>query len=295
MKSNKSDQPENNRLQSIREMQKVFGIFADELYPHVPTKEETLKRAQQRRAKRNSVYAASGIILGLVMAAFIYNPCYQQQRFTTQLGQQQHYRLADGSTLRLNTNTQVLVQQKLRSREVELLQGEASFEVRHWPTWAKVFEPEFRVRAGTMKIRDIGTVFNVLKLSDHAAKVSVQHGAVAVSFANSTQAELIVRSGQSLQNYPPNRYQVLNDSDPFALIAWQSGAVVFNQTPLDQVIREFQRYADFKVQFAHQELKKIPINGRFNSANYQTFLAVLSPMAGLKLHKISDHEWMIAK
>jgi len=94
--------------------------------------------------------------------------------YVTAVGQQQSLQLADGSTVQLNTNSQVKVEYSQGYRNIHLLQGQAYFEV------AKDREHPFRVYAGNGRVQALGTAFT-LYLQDSSLNVLVTEGKVALA------------------------------------------------------------------------------------------------------------------
>ena len=94
--------------------------------------------------------------------------------YVTAVGQQQSLQLADGSTVQLNTNSQVKVEYNQGYRNIHLLQGQAYFEV------AKNTEHPFRVYAGNGRVQALGTAFT-LYLQDSSLNVLVTEGKVALA------------------------------------------------------------------------------------------------------------------
>jgi transmembrane sensor len=81
-------------------------------------------------------------------------------RYRTELGQERAVRLADGSVLVLNTGTSVEVSLRDDIRTVDLLKGEARFDVAHDT------KRPFYVNAGSASVRAVGTAFNVRLRAD---------------------------------------------------------------------------------------------------------------------------------
>jgi transmembrane sensor len=97
----------------------------------------------------------------------------------TQIGQQSHHMLEDGSIIWLNSNTEVKVDYSADLRRVSLVRGEAHFEV------AKDKNRPFEVYAGDRLIRAIGTAFSVYRLDDRI-EVLVSEGKVELAIVDAT-------------------------------------------------------------------------------------------------------------
>lgn len=285
----------NAKEHSLYDIQSMIACFEDDVLPNIPSKAAILHRAKQRQLKKKvlgtSVFTLCSMLLGL----YWYNPAYQQQYFMTQRGEQKNIQLGDGSHIKLNTDTDVRVKERLRSREILLNKGEASFHVAHAENkFLRHFERIFQVTAGDMLIIDIGTVFNVQKHSNSNATVTVLEGEVAVSILNHKNTMIHLTEGQSLSN------QKLNFLKPVhvnldRVQAWQKGHIVFDQTPLSTALKDFQRYADFTVQLQDIGPKDILINGQFKTHSYQSFIQALPYVASVRIEKISEQNWKIVK
>ncbi|KAA8734582.1 DUF4974 domain-containing protein [Acinetobacter qingfengensis] len=273
-------------------MQKLIACFEDDILPNIPSKEEILKRALQRRLRKQKITSAVFVVFAMAIGIYWYNPAYQTQNITTQVGQQKDIQLSDGSQIKLNTNTQILIKQKLRSREVTLTQGEALFTVEHGQNFISRFMARsFTVSSGNMFVRDIGTIFNVRALSATDTQVTVLDGSVEVSVLPFQTVKTVLTQGQSVRNQNNQLFPVVDDLN--TIKAWISGRIIFNQTPLDQAVQTFQRYSNFKVNFKDQKAKNIAIYGQFNQESYQQFMQVLPEVAAVKVEKINENEWNI--
>ena len=103
--------------------------------------------------------------------------------YVTAVGQQQSLQLADGSTVQLNTNSQVKVEYNQGYRNIHLLQGQAYFEV------AKDPEHPFRVYAGNGRVQALGTAFT-LYLQDSSLNVLVTEGKIALASMGSVEPNI---------------------------------------------------------------------------------------------------------
>lgn len=277
----------------LQEVQRKLASFEDDVLPHLPSKETILARAKQRHFKRKALGTSIFSVLGVLCGIYWYNPVYEQFDAQTLRGQQNILRLQDGTSIHLNTDTQIQVQQRIRSREVILHQGEASFHVAHPQSKLfKPFERQFKVRAGQMQVIDIGTVFNVFKPNRSDVSVAVEQGEVAVKIIGSQQPSIHLFQGQSI-HYVQQNLGAIQAVDVDRLKAWRSGEIVLNQTPLVNAIENFQRYTDFEVEVKDPDLAKIQVNGQFKAQNYQQFMQVLPIVAELHVEKVSDKKWII--
>jgi transmembrane sensor len=125
------------------------------------------------RWRRFGAIAATGLLATcLILARFLSGP--QWTDYTTATGEQRRVVLPDGTSIELNTQSHIRVSFRPKSREVELLAGEALFNVRHDSN------RPFRVRARDKVVEDLGTQFSIYLRPDASTTVSVLDGRVQI-------------------------------------------------------------------------------------------------------------------
>ena len=113
--------------------------------------------------------------------------------YVTAVGQQKSIEMSDGSTLQLNTNSQVEVSYNNSYRNIRLIQGQVHFDV------AKNPELPFRVYAGSGRVQAVGTAFTVY-LKDKDVDVLVTEGRVALAALAPTQTPTLIPISTSFEN-----------------------------------------------------------------------------------------------
>ena len=91
--------------------------------------------------------------------------------YVTAIGDVVSQTLADGTVLKINTDSQVQVDYSESVRKIRLLRGEAHFAVAHNKAWP------FEVYAGKGRVKAVGTAFSV-QLTDDMVEVLVSEGRV---------------------------------------------------------------------------------------------------------------------
>ena len=207
-------------------------------------------------------------------------------RFETRHGEQLSRRLADGSVLRLNTDSAVTVRFSNSERVVMLASGEAAFEVAHEPSRA------FRVFAGAAEVVAVGTNFDV-HLQDNATVVTVVEGRVVVGpsplpGSSGTNPDHALRF---VQVSADQQIRVAADQWPAApttvdaqrTTAWMHNEIVFDHEPLERVAAEFNRYAPKPIEIATPALGHLEISGVFATDDTETFIAFLRTLQGVRV------------
>ena len=197
---------------------------------------------------------------------------FKAQFYESTVGETSIVTLTDGSSLELNTDSEVVVRFTDSKRNIELLRGEVYFDV------AKDASKPFEVKVGQDKVTAIGTAFSIdagEPLDDRRSllEVVVTHGKVKVT-SRKTQLPIYLEPGQKAVARDDS-FEVSYDADPDATLAWRNGMLVFQGESLTEVIRELNRYTPLKFRLIDQELMSIPVGGLFKTGNLDQLLAVL--------------------
>lgn len=156
--------------------------------------------------------------------------------YATDVGEQRSIRLSDGSTIEINSRSRLRVDFSDAQRTVELLEGQALFEV------AKDPRRPFVVRSGDANVRAVGTQFDVYK-KNNGTVVTVLEGKVAVNAAGFLGASTPTLSAGERLTVAPRTKPIPERVDVAAATAWRHRQLVFDSMPLARVAEEFNRYS----------------------------------------------------
>ncbi len=191
--------------------------------------------------------------------------------YATDVGEQRVVTLADESTVTLNTGTRIRVEYSRRQRRVELFQGEAAFSVEH-----DASRP-FVVAALRGTTKAVGTQF-VVQIEPAGADVSVIEGTVAVQSRDGNSPErrpAAVSAGQSVRYALDGTVTAVHAADLARLKAWQAHRIIFNDMPLEEAVREYNRYTKTPIVVGDAALGSRHINGVFKIGDRPAFLGAL--------------------
>lgn len=189
------------------------------------------------------------------------------QSYTTQTGEVREVRFKDGSIAYLNTRTRLAWLGGERERRVELLEGEAQFEV-----IADAARP-FRVKVDTLEIQVLGTRFSVYrKAQGDAVLITVQDGSVRVRHPH-WQQEL--RADQRLVFDTQRQSAQLLGVNAINAVKWREGALEANDEPLIAVLEELSRYTNRTIVAQDPRLAKLRVSGRLNISDVQQALSTI--------------------
>jgi len=172
-------------------------------------------------------------------------------------------KLADGSQLVLNTATTLIFPERFigNERKVELISGEAYFEVVH------DLQMPFRVVNHDKVIEDLGTHFNISAYDGEPMITTLLEGSVKV--ANSTKS-VILKPGQQSSIKSTSSNIAVKDADMEEAIAWKEGLFMFNNENLAGIMRQVSRWYNVDVVFKDQSLQNKLFSGsvsRFSNAS----------------------------
>lgn len=227
------------------------------------------------------IWIATAACFALCMLSLISYTLWPQSndysaQYNSQIGEQFDVTLPDGSQLSLDAKTKLSINFDDDRRLNTLVKGRALFDV------SKDAKRPFIISTGTTKITVLGTKFTVDKKTS-STHVSVEHGRVKVQ-TNTHAVELIQgqqaqinKDGITVENIDLNRVD-----------AWRHGRLIFNNTPLDEVLAEFNRYHAINVKITDDKASQLLVSGTFLAHEFEKFLALLPHVLPVKIKSSLD-------
>lgn len=162
---------------------------------------------------------------------------------STPRGGQYQLTLSDGSQVWLNAASSITFPTAFTGNKREVsITGEAYFEVAH-----NALMP-FDVKVGNIKVKVLGTHFNVNAYDDEdAIKTTLLQGSVKVSKGN--EDILIVPGEQARVNKASAKITVKKNIDLEEVVAWKNGLFQFDQAGIKTIMRQIARWYDIDVEF----------------------------------------------
>lgn len=224
---------------------------------------------------------AAGLALALLFQGEL--AILMQGDYSTRIGERKTVYFDDGSTAMLNTDSSIAVNMDGPQRSVELLKGEAYFEVKPDPN------RPFIVQAGHSAARVLGTRFFVHEKSD-SDEVKVVSGRVEVSNRHSLKPPVILhdREAVSVDTEGLGETRLLESS---LTTSWVNGFLVFENASLESVISQIRRYRRGMVVYKDNALRKLEINGRINLRESDDMLKVLGKNLSVKMTYLGG--WLV--
>ncbi|MDY6947071.1 MAG: FecR family protein [Pseudomonadota bacterium] len=241
-------------------------------------------RPVHRRVAIAACLAALSVIVGFALWA----RAGQGVLYVTETGEQRTVTLIDGSVVQLNSQSRLRVSFSEQVRRVELLDGQALFEV------AKNPARPFVVVSGKTSVQAVGTQFDVYRKSTGTV-VTVLEGRVAVSedTARIPASKFVLTRPPNMDSatagggrpvllsagerivVTPKAILTPQATDVEAAIAWTQNKLVFDTTPLSDVVMEFNRYSRAPLVLDDAALDDIRISGVFTSTGVDNLVQFL--------------------
>jgi len=187
--------------------------------------------------------------------------------YRTATGEQRTVQLTDGTVVNLNTHSKFTVHFTDRTRQVDLIEGEALFGVAH-----DASRPFF-VRTRDAVIRAVGTQFNVYEHGGETS-VAVIEGVVQVVPAEKPTAARLLRAGEQARVARGSDIQ-RDKRDVRNAVAWRERRLVFEDASLGDVISQFNRYNMLQLRADESLAANKHLTGVFSADQPQSLLHYL--------------------
>lgn len=242
------------------------------------------RRFIPRRGKRAFALAASlaGVLATAATWLWFQIP---SSVYTTGVGEQRSLKFADSSTVEMNSRSQIRVRYTRDERAVDILAGEALFNV------TKDSARPFIVDVGGTRVRVVGTQFDVYKKA-HVTVVTVIEGRVSVaapapvargehiegtqarSDASKSATPILVSAGEQL-TMTANLAKLAEHTNLAAVTAWTQRRILFDSATLLEAAEEFNRYNSRQLVIDRPELFQFHISGTFSSTDPESLVRFL--------------------
>lgn len=245
---------------------------------------DALRDAEPRR--RPAMTRRAWIGGGVALAASVAGAAYLGQdqllraRTVTGVGERRTLALPDGSSVELNTDTEVLWRFDAKRRRLWLERGEVALSIaqdalRPFELFTK--QGLARLASGQFNARLRPAGLDLIVLAGRAAiqTAAGQTQAAVEAATDARQALLITASGVAVAAAPEAEVQ--------AVQAWRRGEIVFEGQRLAEAVEEYNRYLTRKLVIEDAKVGALRLGGRFLTDNPETFLGALRTTFGLRI------------
>ncbi|MEJ1965945.1 MAG: FecR domain-containing protein [Gammaproteobacteria bacterium] len=246
---------------------------------------ESDKLAGRRNILKFAGLAAS-VAIGLVAGGI-----YLEERglfgasHSTGTGETSTVKFSEGSVAYLNTRTHLRWLGSGDDRRVELISGEALFDVVHDES------RPFSVILDGSEIRVLGTRFNVYRKDSGDVVVTVLEGTVEVrGFGQGAARPEWVRRVRANEQIAYRSIGLVAEphvTDALLAVSWRSGLLTLPDegAALPSVLDELTRYTDKRILIRDPRLADVMVGGAFSTRNVKNALQKLQTVAPIEVHE----------
>lgn len=183
---------------------------------------------------------------------------------TTQKGEKLTVMLPDGTLVKLNAESSLKYPKAFTDQREVYLTGEAFFEV------ARDTTKPFVVATRHLFTTALGTSFNINAYSD-AEEVTLLTGKVRIDDDNRSEillpGEMVAYENGAIKK---------SRNVPLHHVKWKDGILVFHETPLEEGIKELERWYGVKIDIKNLSKPEVNLTGLFDNQNLENVLKSLS-------------------
>lgn len=246
---------------------------------------------QSRWFQAGAAIAAACLVAAIALWPFSASQTPAADTLQTAMGEQRTFELSDGSQVTLNTASKMTVAFSAEERRIELITGEAFFEVT-----SDKGRP-FTVAAGLADATVVGTAFNIYR-TENATAITVTEGVVRVTELDSNgeprpTSNILQADEQVIATR--TGLEPINTVDTRPLVAWRNWEVVANDMSLYDLIEQLKRYDDRRIVFGDRGVASLRVSGVFPLDQPDALLNAVSLALDLQLVQLDGNVVQLLK
>ena len=203
------------------------------------------------------------------------------QTFATSVGERRQVLLKDGTKVLLGPTSRLVVFFGDQDGDrLVTLDGVAYFSVVHDPAHP------FTVKAGEIRIQDVGTAFSVESDDSAGTRLAVDSGSVSIGAADQDPNAAAVLNARDRATVDTKGIVVVersavSDDD----LAWTQGRLVFRDAPLILVGAELYRWYVVRLRVADSSLANLHLTASFSGEPVDRVLNVIALSLGARIER----------
>jgi len=235
------------------------------------------ERSRARFARARVVVGRAGALVAvacvIAYVAFGLRPSRPAGKVTeTGVGETRVLALDDGSRVVLDTSSRLRVAFTAAARDVELVSGQAHFEV------AKETRRPFRVRTRSAEVVAVGTMFDVAALPTRTTVTLIEGRVNVRTIAGTAKVQPTVEALT-----PGEQLGIAGDGELLGktvvkvenVTAWQRGTIVLDDMALPEALNALNRYSRTRIVILGNALQTKRVSGVFRIGDVETEVSVL--------------------
>lgn len=202
--------------------------------------------------------------------------------------------LPDSSVVWLNSDTRLTYPERFNGkfREVEI-SGEAYFEVKSNPDTAMIVST-----SKGLKIEVLGTKFLIRSYEeDNDAQATLFSGSIKLVSSNNRYSRDYVKKLKPLESViidNNHSIRLIHNADTLKSIAWKRGMLIFEETPIQEVLKELERWHGTEFVIQDKSILSCRITAQFNSESIVQIMEVIKYCSPID-YKIKERQIFLSR
>jgi len=223
-----------------------------------------------------------GIGLAIVTGgSFAFLQSAAAEVYKTEVGEQKHVTLKDGTGIFLDTDTKLVVDFTEKSRKVDLRYGRANFRV------APDASRAFAVEAAQKLVIGTRSTFDVRRDGDNISVLLIHGEATVKNIAANVEGGRQLSDGERL-SFTSGQSPKLDKPNLLPLIAWHTGQAIFENSTLADVVHEMNRYSTVKLEVDDTRISRFKVSGVYRVGDNTNFARSLSRLLPIEIRVVDD-------
>lgn len=239
------------------------------------------RRQTNWRVRRRTVLAGLGALTASAAGFAVWDVAYAGV-YETDIGEQKHVTLSDGTQVFLDTDTRIRERFTTSLRLVELDRGRANFRVKPDP------RRPFLVEAGGQRIVADRTTLDVRRDGNSVSVVLLQGRATVVVRGEqpATQRVTLARGERAI--VAPNIAVHVDRPNLAPLVAWQFGQAIFESDTLAAAAAEMNRYSTVRLEVEDPVVAKMKLSGVYRVGDNEAFAHSVAQLLPVMVERYPD-------
>jgi len=234
------------------------------------------------RVRRRTVLAGLGALAASGAGFAVWDVAYAGV-YETEIGEQKHVTLSDGTEVFLDTDTRIRERYSALLRVVELDRGRADFRVKpdaHRP---------FVVEAGDHRIVADRSTLDVRRDGNSVSVVLLRGRATVIARAAQPAASRVALAGGERAIVAPNVAVRVDRPNLTPLVAWQYGQAIFESDTLASAAAEMNRYSTVRLVVDDPVIAKMKLSGVYRVGDNEAFAHSVAQLLPVMIERYADH------
>lgn len=208
--------------------------------------------------------------------------CVAQRTYMVNNGVKGRVMLPDSTMVYLNSGSVLEISDDFESQRRVTLNGEGYFDVK-----ADKSSPFYILTPKGVIVKVTGTEFNLCCYQDQGdVKLSLVSGSVEVQHGDDTIYK--VTEKEEITIFQGNVLKSATDKTEES-VAWTKGKLVFDDTPMTEVIRRLERWYGVEISVEDMRIYNSSFTGEFHSESLAQILELINITSDIKYH-INDNK-----